>query len=202
MAPFPAATLSRRVSLSPSLSSVLGSMLVFSLFGCTTGEAMKNGEYSVHVKSVTIDSRTASPVMLLEETEGEHRRLPIWIGSFEAQSIALAMEEVRVPRPNTHDLIKNLMDEMHARVQRVVITELKDSTYYAIIDLTVDGEHLSVDSRPSDAIAVAIRTGSPVYASGSVLDRNSDDTDEEGDALRIIWKPQLEREHTEEIESY
>jgi bifunctional DNase/RNase len=176
-------------------------LLVLLTAGCTTGPGPERAAFSVHVESVAIDPRTSSHVVLLQENEGARRRLPIWIGPFEAQSIALAMEHVEVPRPNTHDLIKNLIDGVRAQIERVVITELRDNTYYAVIEVALDGRRVSVDSRPSDAIAVAIRTGAPVFATGEVLGR-SEEPGEEGEALDIDWSPPRERSDSPQVQSH
>lgn len=110
------------------------------------------------------------PCLLLREASGEGRLLPIFIGGPEATAIAFALEEVETPRPMTHDLMKDLLDEIGARVERVVVTELRDATFYAEIILNVAGEVKSVSARPSDAVALAIRFGAPVFAEEEVLE--------------------------------
>ncbi len=170
------------------------------LAGCSAPFSPAPGEFSVHVKSVRIDPRTDSPVVLLEEAKGEHRRLPIWIGVYEAQSIAIGLEGVPMPRPNTHDLIKNMVTELDWKLERVVITELRNGTYYAVIVVEVDGQTVEVDSRPSDAIAVAIRTGTPVFATEAVLSENGDEPDE-GNALEIALPPDLSPD-AEDVQSH
>jgi bifunctional DNase/RNase len=154
-----------------------------SLLLACTAPLNPRGEFSVHVKSVRIDPRTESPVVLLEEVGGAQRALPIWIGVFEAQSIALALESVPVPRPNTHDLIKNIIAELPWKLERVVITELRDGTYYAVMVVQVNGRSIEIDSRPSDAIAVAVRTRTPVFATDEVL--NARDADGAADGPKI-----------------
>ena len=156
------------------------------LLACTAPSGPSKALHPVYVERVSIDRRTDTPVLMLKEQDGEQRDLPIWIGMSEAQSIAMAMEEMEPPRPNTHDLIKNLIDELNGQIVRVVITELRGHTYYAVINLRVDGEEFSVDSRPSDAIAVAIRTGAPLFASDAVLVPPLLDEDYEP-ALEIDW---------------
>jgi hypothetical protein len=153
--------------------------------GCTTATP-PSVTLAVHVESVTVDPRTASPVVLLVEDEGEERRLPIWIGAFEAQSIALAMERVEMPRPNTHDLIKNLVDGLSATIERVVITELRDNTFYAVIECLAEGRRIEIDSRPSDAIAIAIRVGAPLFATEQVLGAGGTVAGDE-ESLDIDW---------------
>lgn len=110
------------------------------------------------------------PCLLLREADGEHRVLPIFIGGPEATAIAFALEEVETPRPMTHDLMKDLLDELGAQIDRVVVTELRDATFYAEIVLSVAGQVHSVSARPSDAVALAVRYGAPVFAEEVVLE--------------------------------
>jgi bifunctional DNase/RNase len=155
--------------------------------GCTV-TVPEPGTYSMHVESVRVDPRTSSPVLLLREDGGLHRRLPIWIGVYEAQSIALGMDHVETPRPNTHDLIENLLNGVRGKIRRVIITELRDNTYYASLEVELDDRTVAVDSRPSDAIAVAVRTGAPVFATENVLEAAEIETDDEP-PLEILWTP-------------
>ena len=110
------------------------------------------------------------PCLLLKEAAGEGRVLPIFIGGPEATAIAFALEEVETPRPMTHDLMKDLLDELGATVERVTVTELRDATFYAEIVLRSAGSVHSISARPSDAVALAIRTGAPVFAEEGVLE--------------------------------
>lgn len=110
------------------------------------------------------------PCLVLREASGEGRVLPIFIGGPEATAIAFALEEVETPRPMTHDLIKDLLDAVGARIERVVVTELRDATFFAEIILNMAGEVRSVSSRPSDAVAIAVRYGAPVFAEEDVLE--------------------------------
>lgn len=110
-----------------------------------------------------------TPVILLQEKDGE-RSLPIFIGAPEATAIAFAIQGVAVPRPMTHDLMKDLVELLGARVARVVVTEVRDKTYFAEIHLDVAGTHLEVSSRPSDAVALAARTGSPLFVEDQLMD--------------------------------
>ncbi len=123
----------------------------------------------MRVVGVRVELPANQPILLLRETEGE-RYLPIWIGSGEATAIALEQQGVQPARPMTHDLLRDLLEELNASVDRVVITELKEGTFFATIELTQDGASYSISSRPSDAIALAVRTGSPIFASESLLD--------------------------------
>jgi len=113
---------------------------------------------------------TRTPVVILREMSGQRRLLPIFIGVPEAQAIALSMQNIETPRPMTHDLLKNVLDELGAQVERIVVTELREGTFYADILLRADGQVRAVSSRPSDAIALAIRIGSPIFAEEEVLD--------------------------------
>lgn len=157
------------------LSLLLAAVL---LSGCAASEGPPAKLHPVYVESLALDERTDTPVVLLKERNGAGRELPIWIGMNEARSIAMALEDVALPRPNTHDLIKNLLDGIDGSVLDVVITELRGHTYYAEIRVRLNGRVATIDSRPSDAIAVAIRTGAPVFASDGVLERESDAEDD------------------------
>lgn len=110
------------------------------------------------------------PCLVLREATGEGRVLPIFIGGPEATAIAFALEEVETPRPMTHDLMKDLLDEVGASVERVVVTELREATFYAEIILNIAGDVRSVSARPSDAVALAVRFGAPVFAEEEVLE--------------------------------
>ena len=115
---------------------------------------------------------SGSYALLLKEING-NRRIPIIIGQFEAQAIALEMEGIKPPRPLTHDLIKNIIDNLGATVLEVVVTELRDNTFYAKIVLEVSGLTNDIDSRPSDAIALAVRADAPIYVAEAVLQEAS-----------------------------
>ena len=121
---------------------------------------------------VRIELPTQQPIVLLKERDGE-RYLPIWIGNVEATAIAFALQGVQTPRPMTHDLLRNVIEELQARVDRIVITELRDGTFYANIELVRDGARYSVSSRPSDAIALAVRTKTTIFAEERVLSEAS-----------------------------
>ena len=110
------------------------------------------------------------PCLVLRETAGKGRVLPIFIGGPEATAIAFALEEIAVPRPMTHDLMKDLLDVVGARIERIVVTELRDTTFYAEIILNIAGEVRSVSARPSDAVALAVRYGAPLFAEEGVLE--------------------------------
>jgi len=120
------------------------------------------------IKGLMIDPITNMPIIILRDEQGQ-RVLPIWVGVFEANAIALQIENVQTPRPMTHDLLKNVIDDLSARVDRIVVCELKENTFYATIHMTVSGRQLEVDARPSDAIALALRTRSPIFVEETVI---------------------------------
>ncbi len=123
------------------------------------------------ISSINMDPVTNSPIIILEEIEGK-QTLPIWIGLLEATAIASEIEGVRFSRPMTHDLLKNIMDKTDIKINRIEICDLKDNTYYALIHMTMKDETLSIDSRPSDAIAIALRTKAPIFVSDEVLKKS------------------------------
>ena len=173
------------------------------LLACKSPEGLPRNLHAVYVESLSVDRRTDTPVILLREQDGSGRELPIWIGMPEAQSIAMAMEDVPLPRPNTHDLIKNILSELRGDIRRVIITELRGHTYYAIIEMRVDGRDVDVDSRPSDAIAVAIRTGAPVFATDEVLVPVDVDSDfEEEPPIDIDWGAKVRSDNSPEVRSH
>jgi bifunctional DNase/RNase len=120
------------------------------------------------VKGLTLDPLTNMPIVILKDVEG-NRALPIWIGTFEANAIALEMERVTTPRPMTHDLIRNILEGLKAKVSRIVVNDLRDSTFYAVIFLAVNGAEVAIDSRPSDAIALALRVKAPIFVAEKVI---------------------------------
>lgn len=124
----------------------------------------------VRLRAVRVDLQSNTPVLLLQETEGEGRTLPIFIGTPEAAAIAYALQGVPMPRPLTHDLIRDILTSLEVAVERVVITELRSSTYYAELQLSRGGERSVVSSRPSDAVAVAVRMNSPLFVADDLMD--------------------------------
>ncbi len=126
---------------------------------------------AVTISSLNMDPVTNSPIVILKEIEGE-QTLPIWIGLLEATAIASEIEGVTFSRPMTHDLLKNILDKTDTKVKRIEICDLKDNTYYAIIHVMSKGKALSIDSRPSDALAIALRTRAPIFVSDEVLEKS------------------------------
>jgi len=120
------------------------------------------------IKGLSVDPITNMPIIVLRETQGE-RMLPIWVGVFEANAIALQMESVETPRPMTHDLLKSVIEELGGRLERIVVSELKDNTFYATLRLRSQQGALIVDARPSDAIALALRSGARIFVEEAVI---------------------------------
>jgi uncharacterized protein len=130
---------------------------------------------------VRVELPSNSPIALLREREGARRLLPIFIGGPEATAIAFALEEVVTPRPMTHDLFKDVLDDLGVSIERIEITDLREGTFYAELEMhAADGVH-RVSARPSDAIALAVRSGSPIYASAAILDEAGYEAEEQGD---------------------
>jgi bifunctional DNase/RNase len=125
-------------------------------------------EIEMAIKGLMVDPITNMPIVVLREVDGQ-RVLPIWVGVFEANAIALQVENVQTPRPMTHDLLRSIIDELGAHVERIVVCELRENTFYASLHVrSAQGEH-SIDARPSDAIALALRTGSRIFVEDSVI---------------------------------
>jgi len=143
-------------------------------------------EIEMNVKGLMIDPITNMPIIILRDREGQ-KILPIWVGVFEANAIALQIENVQTPRPMTHDLLKNVLQDLHAEVARVVVTALRENTFYASIHLRTGASEVVIDARPSDAIALALRTHSPIYVEESVIQsaRSSESSRENMDLGRI-----------------
>ncbi|MBI4527192.1 MAG: bifunctional nuclease family protein [Deltaproteobacteria bacterium] len=134
--------------------------------------SQENTVVEVKVKRVMLDHSTRTPtaVVILESVK-EKKIVPIWIGNEEATSIAIELESIAPPRPNTHDLIRNIFQGVGAVLQRITITDLKNNVYYATLSLKLKGQEYQIDSRPSDAIAVALRMKAPIYASSQVVSK-------------------------------
>src|SRR3970040_136565 len=120
------------------------------------------------VRGLALAPVSNMPIILLRDEE-EKRSLPIWVGIFEANAIALELEKISTPRPMTHDLIKNILDGLGASVQQVVVNDLKDNTFFAVIEISVNGNVVNIDSRPSDAIALALRVNAPIFVTEKVV---------------------------------
>lgn len=138
-------------------------------------------EIEMKIRGLMMDPTANTPIIILKDISGD-AMLPIWVGAFEANAIAVEIEKLATPRPMTHDLVKNIIWELGATVRRVVITDLMDNTFFAVIEMIKDGELLVVDSRPSDAIALALRVDCPIYVNEEVIKNSSTSITEEGPA--------------------
>jgi bifunctional DNase/RNase len=138
------------------------------------------------IKGLMVDPITNMPIIILRDKEGQ-RVLPIWVGVFEANAIALQIENVTTPRPMTHDLLKNVIADLHGRIRKIVVSDLKENTFYALIYVDVGGELIAVDARPSDAIALALRARAPIFVEEKVIDhaKTVDIVPEKGDQERL-----------------
>lgn len=125
-------------------------------------------EVEVRIRGLMMDPATNMPIIVLKDVASD-TVMPIWVGIFEANAIAIEIEKVAAPRPMTHDLTRNLIRHLNATLERVIINELKDETFFATLWLRQDGEPITVDARPSDAIALALRADCPIYVSEQVI---------------------------------
>ena len=121
------------------------------------------------IKSLMFDPVTNLPIIILRDTDGHHM-LPIWMGVFEANAIALQIENVASARPMTHDLLKNVIEDLNADIKKIVVHDLKDNTFYALLYLEVNGDVVAIDARPSDAIALALRASEPNFIDKKVIE--------------------------------
>jgi bifunctional DNase/RNase len=125
----------------------------------------------VIISAMGLDSSSNNPVIILKEIGGK-RTVPIWIGILEASAIASELEGVKYLRPMTHDLLKNIMESMDVKVNKVEVCDLKENTYYALIHMTHNGEKMTIDARPSDALALSLRVRVPIFVSEDVMNRS------------------------------
>jgi hypothetical protein len=158
------------------------SAALLAIGGCGPGAPATPRDVRVRVDRIVIDENDA-PVVVLEE-EGGTRWLPIWIGRDEARSIALEIEQVHPPRPNSHDLARDLIRGLDAEVARVVVTELREGTYYALMHVRRGDRTVPIDARPSDAIAIALRAGAPIFVREPLFDQSHADESTGGDSPR------------------
>ncbi len=157
------------------------------------------------ISGLTVDPLTNSPIVLLKEVEGQ-RTLPIWIGLLEATAIASELEGIKFSRPMTHDLLKNIMGLMNVKVNRVEVCDLKNNTYFALIHINHDGKEISIDARPSDALAISLRMGAPIFVAEDVISKSSqvdikaepEDRSEQGKK----WQEILEKLNPEDFGKY
>jgi len=151
------------------------------------------------VGGLTLDPVTKTPIVILKDSENK-LNLPIWIGLLEATAMATELEGIKMARPMTHDLLRSVLGELGASVEAIEVTDLRDNTYYALIHVIIEGRRLAIDSRPSDAISLALRTKSPIYVakkvleSSSVLQQIDDDKDQNlSNVSRDKWAEILEK---------
>jgi len=143
-------------------------------------------QIEMSIKGLRVDPVTNMPIVILRDSDGK-RILPIWVGVFEANAIALQIENVSTPRPMTHDLLRNVIQDLNGDVQKIVVSDLKDNTFYAVIHVVVAGEMVMIDARPSDAIALALRVRAPIFAEDAVIDnaKSMDITPDKGNSERL-----------------
>ena len=153
-------------------------------------------EVEMTIKGLMVDPITNMPIVVLRDEDGQ-RVLPIWVGIFEANAIALQIENIATPRPMTHDLLRNVIEDLRAAVEKIVVCDLKDNTFYALIHIRVDGEVVAVDARPSDAIALALRVRAPIFVEDNVIEnaKTLDFSPDKGDSERLTkWLESLDPE--------
>ena len=158
-------------------------------------------EREFKIKGLIMDPLTNSPIVILQSVE-KNTLLPIWVGIFEANAIALQIERIDTPRPLTHDLIKNILLQLNANVDKIVVTELQENTFYAVIHLRMNGDHITIDSRPSDAIALALRTDAPIYVTEEVINNSRNISLEKEHLDSEDIKKWLESLHPEDLGKY
>jgi len=143
-------------------------------------------QIEMNIKGLMVDPVTNMPIVILRDKDGQ-KVLPIWVGIFEANAIALQIENISTPRPMTHDLLRNVIQDLKASVQKVVVCDLQDNTFYALIYLGLHGDTLAIDARPSDAIALALRTRAPIFVEETAIDnaKTVDFSSEKTDADRL-----------------
>ncbi|MBI4209106.1 MAG: bifunctional nuclease family protein [Deltaproteobacteria bacterium] len=161
----------------------------------------------MRVSILTIDPFTHTPIVILKDLEGKNA-VPIWIGIMEASAIATELEKIRLSRPMTHDLFKNVLDSTSVRLEKIVLTDLKDNTYYASLYLNREQKEVVIDSRPSDAIALALRSGSPIYVDEKVIaksqkiDLQQRVQGESEEEMKKRWEEFLESMNPEDFGKY
>jgi len=144
-------------------------------------------EIEVKIRALMMDPNSGTPIIILKDVQSD-TMLPIWVGAYEANAIALEIEKIAPPRPMTHDLLRNLIVELGVRVERVVVTSLRDNTFFAVIEMrNSDGDRMMLDSRPSDAIALALRADCPIFVDMEVIkaSRNTLPAEEGGEESEL-----------------
>ena len=143
-------------------------------------------QIEMSIKGLMVDPVTNMPIVILRDQQGQ-KVLPIWVGMFEANAIALQIENISTPRPMTHDLLRNVIEDLKATVLKVVVCDLQDNTFYALIYLSLGGNTVAIDARPSDAIALALRTRAPIFVEETVIEnaKTVDFSSEKNDSDRL-----------------
>jgi bifunctional DNase/RNase len=159
------------------------------------------GEVEMQIRGLMMDPVTNMPIIVLKDVASE-AVLPIWVGMFEAQAIALELEKTATPRPMTHDLLRNIARGLNGRVERVVVSEMRQDTFYAVIWMEQAGELVAVDARPSDAIALALRSACPIYVAQDVLERSRQVSDGAGNINADELRRWLENLNDDEMGRY
>jgi len=157
------------------------------------------------ISGLTVDPVTNNPIVILKEKDGE-RTLPIWIGLLEATAIASELEGIQFSRPMTHDLLKSIMETINVQVSKIEVCDLRNNTYYALIHINHGGKEISIDARPSDALALSLRVGAPIYVAEEVITKSAqidvqsepEDKSEQGKK----WQEILEKLNPEDFGKY
>jgi bifunctional DNase/RNase len=157
------------------------------------------------ISGLAVDPVTKNPIVILKEIDGE-RTLPIWIGFLEATAIASELEGIQFSRPMTHDLLKNIMETVSVKIDKIEVCDLRNNTYYALIHIAYDGKAITIDARPSDALALSLRVDAPIFVEEKVIDKSKqidlqaepDDKTEEGKK----WQDILENLNPEDFGKY
>ena len=148
------------------------------------------------IKGLMVDPITNMPIIILRDADGQ-RVLPIWVGIFEANAIALQMENISTPRPMTHDLLRNVIEDLSGRITKIVVSDLRDNTFYALIYVETGSDTVAIDARPTDAIALALRAQAPIFVEESVIDnaKGVDFSTDKADSERLQkWLESLDPE--------
>ena len=153
------------------------------------------------VRGIALDPITNMPIIILKDVD-ERKALPIWVGIFEANAIALELEKVTTPRPMTHDLLKSVLDGLGVTVRQVIVNDLKDNTFFAVIELNSNGSVINIDSRPSDAIALALRVNAPIFVADNVVAQAKSVEISEEKEETDKWKEWLENLKPEDFGKY
>ncbi len=153
------------------------------------------------VRGIALDPITNMPIIILKDVE-ERKALPIWVGIFEANAIALELEKVSTPRPMTHDLLRSILEGLEVSVRQVIINDLKDNTFFAVIELARNGTAINIDSRPSDAIALALRVNAPIFVTEEVVAQAKSVEISEEKEETDKWKEWLEHLKPEDFGKY